>query len=158
MMSQTTAGAQGPTDNRGGVNPQQVGLGSQLGTIDNLHTQGFLQTTENPLDLALEGDGMFVLDTPEGRAYTRAGNFYLDHNQHIVTADGHYLLNSEEHPINIPPEAKSINVEKDGTVNYVDEDGSTEEAGRIALALFSNPGGLEKIGGNLFLDNNNAGL
>src|SRR5699024_8874162 len=60
--------------------------------------------------------------------------------------------------INIPPEAKSINVQKDGTVNYVDEDGSTEEAGRIALALFSNPGGLEKIGGNLFLDTNNAGL
>ena len=158
MMSQTTAGAQGPTDNRGGVNPQQVGLGSQLGTIDNLHTQGFLQTTENPLDLALEGDGMFVLDTPEGRAYTRAGNFYLDDNQNIVNADGYYLLNSEEDPINIPPEAKSINVQKDGTVNYVDEDGNTQEAGRIALALFSNPGGLEKIGGNLFLDTNNAGL
>src|SRR5699024_8812651 len=158
MMKQTTAGAQGPTANRGGVNPQQVGLGSQLGTIDNLHTQGFLQTTGNPLDLALEGDGMFVLDTPEGRAYTRAGNFYLDNDQNIVNADGYYLLNSGENPINIPAEAKSINVQKDGTVNYVDEDGSTQEAGRIALALFSNPGGLEKIGGNLFLDTNNAGL
>src|SRR5699024_11019842 len=122
------------------------------------HSQGFLQTTENPLDLALEGDGMFVLDTPEGRAYTRAGNFYLDDNQNIVNADGYYLLNSDEEQIQIAAEAKSINVQKDGTVNYVDEDGNTQEAGRIALALFSNPGDLEKIGGNLFLDTNNAGI
>src|SRR5699024_3093371 len=62
MMSQTTSGAQGPTDTRGGTNPAQVGLGSQLGTIDNIHTQGFRQTTENPLDLALEGDGMFMVE------------------------------------------------------------------------------------------------
>src|SRR5699024_7099098 len=102
--------------------------------------------------------GMFVLDTPEGRAYTRAGNFYLDDNQNIVNADGYYMLNNEEDQINIPPEAKSINVQNNGTVNYADEDGNTHEADRITLALFSNPGGLEKIGGNLFLDTNNAGL
>src|SRR5690625_91748 len=60
MMSQTTRGAQAPTANRGGTNPAQVGLGSQLGTIDNIHTQGFRQPTDNPLDFSIEGDGMFV--------------------------------------------------------------------------------------------------
>lgn len=61
LMSQTTSGAQGATDARGGVNAIQVGLGSQLGTISNIHTQGFQQVTNNPLDLTIEGDGMFVL-------------------------------------------------------------------------------------------------
>src|SRR5690625_515457 len=77
MMSQTTSGAQGPTATRGGVNPYQVGLGSQLGSIDNIHTQGFQQTTNRPLDLALEGDGMFVVagntGRPEGYETTIAG-------------------------------------------------------------------------------------
>ncbi len=104
MMSQMTSGAQGPTDTRGGVNPAQVGLGSQLGSIDNIHTQGFRQTTNNPLDFALEGDGMFVVaEGFEGNggnvnlddvsvSYTRAGNFYLDETGNIVNPQGLYLM------------------------------------------------------------------
>ncbi|MFD2628391.1 flagellar hook-basal body complex protein [Oceanobacillus kapialis] len=91
MMSQTTAGAQGATEARGGVNPSQVGLGSQLGTIDNIHTQGFRQTTNSPLDFALEGDGMFVVQNGDQTAYTRAGNFYLDESGAIVNPQGYYL-------------------------------------------------------------------
>src|SRR5699024_5563668 len=63
MISQTSSGASAPTDQRGGVNPKQVGLGSQLGTIDNIHTQGFSEASDNPLDLQLEGDGMFAVET-----------------------------------------------------------------------------------------------
>lgn len=158
MMSQTMSSAQAPTDNRGGVNPAQVGLGSQLGTVDNIHTQGFLQTTYNPLDLALEGDGMFVLETLDGRAYTRAGNFYLDDDQNIVNPDGYYLLDVDGNKITIPDGAKGFNVQQDGTVNFTSKDDETMEAGQIALAMFSNPSGLQKIGGNLFLDSENAGL
>ncbi|WP_258871041.1 flagellar hook-basal body complex protein, partial [Halobacillus trueperi] len=61
MMSQTMSAAQGPTalaegeNIRGGLNPSQVGLGSQVGSIDTIHTQGNRQTTNRPLDLALEG-------------------------------------------------------------------------------------------------------
>src|SRR5699024_9229493 len=122
LMSQTTSGASGPTDTRGGINPKQVGLGSQIGSIDNIHTQGFRQTTDNPLDLQLEGDGMFVLGNRDGgeRMYTRAGNFYLDGNGDIVNADGHYLIgfdtDNNENPINIPDNATNINIEQDGTV------------------------------------------
>ncbi|MUK89909.1 flagellar hook-basal body complex protein [Ornithinibacillus sp. L9] len=92
MMSQMTSGAQGPTATRGGVNAAQVGLGSQLGSIDNIHTQGFRQTTNNPLDFALEGDGMFVVQDGDSVAYTRAGNFYLDEDGSIVNPQGLYLM------------------------------------------------------------------
>ncbi len=61
-MSQSMSGAQGPINNtRGGINPSQIGLGSQIGSVDTIHTQGNRQTTNRPLDLSLEGDGMFVL-------------------------------------------------------------------------------------------------
>lgn len=157
MMSQTMTNAQAPTGNRGGVNPAQVGLGSQLGTIDNIHTQGFRQTTNNPLDLALEGDGMFVLGTNDGRAYTRAGNFYLDDDQNIVNSDGYFLLDVAGDKITIPDGATGINVQQDGTVKYTGEN-APDVVKKIGIALFSNPGGLEKIGSNLFLDSDNAGM
>lgn len=158
MMSQTTRGAQGPTASRGGVNPAQVGLGSQLGSIDNIHTQGFRQTTNNPLDFAIEGDGMFVVEEQGGsRYYTRAGNFYLDEEGYIVNPQGYYLLSVDEGHIQIPENAQSFSVQSDGTVNYVDSSGDIQVAGQIALANFSNPAGLEKAGNNLFLDSPNAG-
>ncbi|MFD1360344.1 flagellar basal body rod protein FlgG [Lentibacillus salinarum] len=158
LLSQTTTGASGPTDNRGGVNPSQVGLGSQLGSIDDIHTQGSSQTTDNPLDLQLEGDGMFVLDTPDGRAYTRAGNFYLDSEGNMVNSDGYYLVGSDENsPLNIPEDATSISIEKDGTVTYVDGEGDVQDDQQIGIAIFSNPEGLEKDGGSLYLESNNSG-
>lgn len=159
MMSQTTSGAQGPTDTRGGVNPNQVGLGAKQGTIDNIQTQGFQQTTENPLDLAIEGDGMFQVEDGDGSTYfTRAGNFYLDDNGDIVNPDGYYLVGiEEEEPINIPDTAQSFNIQTDGIVNFVTAGGDTAEAGQVALVNFSNPAGLEKAGNNLFLDSENAG-
>lgn len=157
MMSQTMSGAQGPAGDRGGVNPAQVGLGSQVGTIDNIHTQGFLETTSNPLDLAIEGDGMFALKTPDGTAYTRAGNFYLDDEDYLVNADGYYVLNNKGDEIQIPKNAKSINIEKDGSVHYIADD-KQEKADDIGIAMFSNPAGLDKIGENLYLDTNNAGF
>ncbi|MCA0969135.1 flagellar basal body rod protein FlgG [Halobacillus litoralis] len=122
MMSQTVSGAQGPTaapgedpgvgiNTRGGLNPSQVGLGSQIGSIDTIHTQGNRQTTNRPLDIALEGDGMFVLaegteenpidtvaktfnDGLEGQtlSFSRAGNFYLDNDGAIVNNNGQYLV------------------------------------------------------------------
>lgn len=92
MMSQTMRGAQAPTATRGGVNPLQVGLGSQVGSIDNIHTQGFTQPTQNILDFAIEGDGMFIVRDGTSEWFTRAGNFYLDENGYIVNPDGLYLM------------------------------------------------------------------
>ncbi len=168
MMSQTTTGAQGPTATRGGINASQVGLGSQLGSIDNIQTQGFRQTTNNPLDLALEGDGMFAVetlataDTESTRYYTRAGNFYLDNEGYIVNSNGYYLVGQDnegqEGRLQIPDTAQSFSIQTDGTVNYINDAGEPVEAGQIMLASFSNPAGLEKAGSNLFLNTPNAGL
>jgi len=164
MLSQTNAGATGPGGNLGGTNPQQVGLGSQIGAIDTLHTQGFLQSTGNPLDLAIEGDGMFaVSENTDGtgqRYYTRAGNFYLDGEGDIVNADGYYLLDSTGGTINIPTNAQSFSIGDDGTVTALDTDGYpiSDVDAQVGIAKFSNPAGLEKIGGSLYADTDNAGL
>lgn len=193
-MSQTMSGAQGPTaladgtNVRGGLNPSQIGLGSQIGSVDTIHTQGNRQTTNRPLDLALEGDGMFVL--AEGTAenginvtnknidlatanlsFSRAGNFYLDSDGAIVNNNGQYLVGQtydivEGGPntaqaaglIRIPNDAQSFSISTDGTVNYIDNQGNSKIAGQIRLAQFSNTGGLQKLGGNTFQNTNNAGI
>jgi flagellar hook protein FlgE len=116
LISQTQAGASAPTATRGGVNAIQVGLGSQLAAIDTVHNGGSLQTTGRTLDLAISGDGFFMVgdtildapidqadlednaanalvDTPLGNiSYTRAGNFYMDRNGFLVNGDGKYVV------------------------------------------------------------------
>src|SRR5690625_989244 len=157
LMSQTSSPAQGSENERGGINAVQVGTGTQIGSIDNVHTQGFLQNTERPLDLMIDGDGFFIVEMPDGtNAYTRAGNFYLDDNGDLVNADGYYVQGDNGN-INIPNAAKSFSIQKDGTVKYTDDKGEQREAGKIQLATFSNDGGLEKAGNNLWLQTDSSG-
>ncbi|WP_409253706.1 flagellar basal-body rod protein FlgF [Bacillus sp. SCS-153A] len=87
-MNQTISGASAAQDARGGRNPMQVGLGSTLSTIDTIHTQSSLQSTGRPLDLAINGDGYFVVKQGDAQFYSRAGNFYLDDNGTLVNGDG----------------------------------------------------------------------
>jgi flagellar hook protein FlgE len=87
-MNQTISGASAAQENRGGKNPMQVGLGSTLSTIDTIHTQSSLQSTGRPLDLAVNGDGYFVVKQGDAQFYSRAGNFYLDDNGTLVNGDG----------------------------------------------------------------------
>ncbi|WP_068672685.1 flagellar basal body rod protein FlgG [Oceanobacillus sp. Castelsardo] len=170
MLSQTNAGAQAPTAGRGGINPKQVGLGSQTGSIDNIHTQGFLQTTNNPLDIAIEGDGFFAVFNGETINYTRSGNFYLDQDGFIVDANGNFLLgtagnelvNADDgagpvsgYKMRIPTDAQSFSIGDDGSINVVGSNDNTVL--NIGISSFSNPSGLEKVGGNLYLDTQNAG-
>lgn len=87
-MNQTISGASAATENRGGTNSKQVGLGSTIATIDTIHSQSSLQTTGRDLDLAVSGDGYFVVKQGEALSYTRAGNFYLDDNGTLVNSSG----------------------------------------------------------------------
>lgn len=87
-MNQTIAGASAATANKGGTNAKQVGLGSTITSIDTIHTQSSLQTTGRDLDLAVSGDGYFVVKNGNAQFYTRAGNFYLDDAGTLVTSDG----------------------------------------------------------------------
>jgi len=84
MLSQTLSGAAKPTDEVGGVNPKQVGLGMMIATIDTIHTQGSLQTTGVMTDLAVQGEGFFILQDGEKRFFTRDGSFGIDQDGRLV--------------------------------------------------------------------------
>ena len=84
MLSQTLSGAAKPTDEVGGVNPKQVGLGMVIASIDTIHTQGSLQTTGVMTDLAVQGEGFFILQDGEKRFYTRDGSFGIDRDGLLV--------------------------------------------------------------------------
>ncbi|MEI8094051.1 MAG: flagellar hook protein FlgE [Spirochaetales bacterium] len=84
MISQTTQGAAKPNEEVGGVNPKQVGLGMTIASIDTLFTQGALQTTGVNTDVALQGNGFFILKDGDKSFYTRAGSFGLDSNGTLV--------------------------------------------------------------------------
>ncbi|QOR68564.1 flagellar basal body rod protein FlgG [Cytobacillus suaedae] len=155
LVSQQIAGASAPGGTTGGVNPKQVGLGSQLGSIDTIHTQGSLQTTGRPLDLGISGDGYFKVTDGTSEYYTRAGNFYLDANGDIVNSDGLYLVDSTDNsPINVPTDSQSFSIAKDGTINIIS---ATPPATQIiGLVKFPNPEGLEKAGDNLYRESPNS--
>ena len=84
MLSQTLSGAAKPTDEVGGVNPKQVGLGMVIASIDTIHTQGSLQTTGVMTDLAVQGEGFFILQDGEKRFFTRDGSFGIDRDGLLV--------------------------------------------------------------------------
>ncbi len=96
MLSQSMASAQSPTDDTlGGVNPQQVGLGVKLGSIDTIMTEGSMQTTNRDLDFAIEGNGFFVVSQDKAgdmKFYTRDGAFYRDYEGNLVNAGGYRVM------------------------------------------------------------------
>ncbi|WP_286934883.1 MULTISPECIES: flagellar hook protein FlgE [Aminobacterium] len=92
LLYQTSRGASSPQDNRGGINPMQVGLGVNIGAIETIHSQGQLQYTGNRTDMAIQGDGYYVMSDGGRTLYSRAGNFILDANGNIVQSGTGYML------------------------------------------------------------------
>lgn len=88
ILSQTTSGAARPTDTKGGVNAKQVGLGMSVASIDNIMTQGSLQTTGKNTDIAITGEGFFVLQDGDQIFHTRNGNFMIDRDGTLVNSNG----------------------------------------------------------------------
>lgn len=127
----------------------EVGHGVRPSATQRCFTQGNLQQTGNPLDLAIEGEGFFPVEMPDGStAYTRDGSFKLDAEGNIVTSDG-YLLDWDGDEL--PEDTLEVSIAPDGTVSVVragqDE---ADEIGQIELVRFTNPAGLESLGKNLF--------
>lgn len=133
----------------------QVGLGTRPASNEVIFTQGNFQSTENPLDLVIQGKGFFQIRRPSGElAYTRAGSFQLNRDGNVVTGDGDLL----EPQITIPPEAQVVTVAQDGTVSYtLPGQTASQLAGQIQIANFTNPGGLNGIGHNLFVPTDASG-
>jgi flagellar basal-body rod protein FlgG len=133
----------------------QVGLGTRAGASEIVQMQGDLTDTGNPLDLAIKGSGFFQVTLPSGEVgYTRSGNFHLDGQGNLVTADGDAI----EPAITIPSDATTVTIGEDGTVT-VTQPGQTaaQQVGTIQLALFANPGGLNSVGKNIFLPTTASG-
>ena len=108
-------------------------------------SEGPMVGTQSPLDLAIHGQGYFVVDTPDGERYTRHGVFQLDDGGQIVTTEGHPVLNNGGAPIVVPLDTSSITITRDGTISA-----DAQEIGRIKLVSFENPQALSKIGSGLY--------
>ena len=102
---------------------------------------GALSSTENPLDVALEGDGMFSVTTPNGPRYTRAGNFRIDDERKLVNGDGMAVRGEGGATIQIPPDTKSIQISADGTVVADEINVGKLEIQRFAQNQLSREGG-----------------
>jgi flagellar basal-body rod protein FlgF len=107
--------------------------------------QGEIAKTGNPLDLALQGDGFFVVDTPRGERYTRAGRFSLSAAGQIVDMTGNNVLGTDGQPLAVPPGASGITVAGDGTVST-----DTGEIGKFRVVQFDDQQALQAEGNSLF--------
>ena len=127
----------------------QLGTGVRTVGTQKVFMQGDLNTTEQPLDMAINGRGFFQVMLPDGNiSYTRDGTFHTDADGNMVTANG-YLV---EPNIVIPDQAKTITVGTDGIVTAVSAgDNDPVEIGNIEVVDFVNPAGLQALGNNLFL-------
>ncbi len=132
-----------------------VGTGVRTMSTQKFYSQGNIIQTENPLDIAVTGNGFFEIVMPDGTtAYTRDGSFQIDANGQMVTSNGFTL----QPAVTIPPNTVSITIGEDGVVSALTA-GSTAptQVGAIQLADFINPAGLQPIGDNLLRETQASG-
>ena len=127
-----------------------VGTGARIVNTQKAHTQGSLITTDNSLDLALEGGGFFQVLLPDGRVgYTRNGAFSTNSEGVLTTSSG-YVLQPQ---ITIPSGSSQINISQDGLVTaLLAGEAVPSELGQITLAGFANPRGLKALGENFLVE------
>ncbi len=132
------------------LNEVQIGSGTELTATTKMFTQGDLQSSSNKTDIAINGDGFFMVRKPDNSiSYTRDGSFQLDKNGLLVTSQGFAL----EPGFTIPSDATDLRITRDGEVSIVLSDGVSEQTlGQIELARFINPAGLRSLGDNLYAE------
>ena len=156
LLYQTIRQAGGPTSGQASSpSGLQLGAGVRTAATERVFIQGALNQTQNSLDIAINGNGFFQINMPDGTtAYTRDGNFTRDANGQITTPLGYTLAPG----ITIPVDATSITISETGTVSVTLPGTVTpSEVGAIQLATFINPAGLTSIGSNLFLETSASG-
>jgi flagellar hook protein FlgE len=170
-LSQLQRGGAAPGPSQGGSNAAQVGLGSQVGSIDNLMTGGALQTTGNTFDVAISGDGWFRTGSstapavPTAIQYTRSGNFTTNPTGFVTTQEGLYVIGrtapggaGTDTLLQVPPGSGNISIGQDGSVSYQPTGGGPRvTAGYLSLAKFGNQTALERLGNNSWAAGANAG-
>lgn len=129
----------------------QAGNGSRVTATQRINSAGSLVQSQNPLDMAINGNGYFKVATRNGDAYTRAGNFMKDKDGYIVTSSGYHVLDQDNAPIYIPPTATAVVVGTDGNVTYFEQSTTSPSPPKqVALYNFVNPNGLSTGGGGLY--------
>jgi flagellar hook protein FlgE len=174
-LSQLQRGAAAPNAAQGGSNAIQVGLGVQLGSIDNNMSTGALQTTGNPLDVALQSDGSWFrvasanpaagAGSINGIQYTRSGNFTRNEQGYLVTQDGQYVLGRSaagaggaDQLIQIPAGATNLSIGQDGSISFDPATGGGRvNGGYLSLATFANEAGLQRVSSNRWSASNSSG-
>jgi flagellar basal-body rod protein FlgG len=135
----------------------EVGTGVRLSSTLVDFKQGILQQTGNELDIAIEGQGFFKVQMPNGIGYTRNGACRLDDENYIVNSDGYRLLDESNSFIQVPEGTREIQIENGVIYALVDGEQNSQEIGTIGLAVFNNPTGLEKNGGSIYLPTSASG-
>ena len=125
----------------------QLGVGVRTVATERLFSQGSLTQTNNPLDIAINGNGFFQIQMPDGTtAYTRDGSFQTDSQGQLVTSSGYPLLPN----VSVPSNAIQVTIARDGTGTVTLPGNTTTQLPQIQLATFVNPTGLQSQGENLY--------
>ena len=133
------------SESDGSIPVGRLNLGSLVEENYTEHTQGTLSQTENNLDFALNGNGFFTLQTPEGERYTRDGHFLRDVDGNLVDANGNYVLGEDGEVVSVP--TSDIVVDEQGNIAVEDETLNT-----LTVTEFENPETLIKEGSNFFVE------
>lgn len=155
MIYQTPRPAGTPTATSGGSlfpTPIQLGTGVTVGSTYRDLTRGDPVQSQGPYDFYIYGEGYFQIQYPDGTTtYTRAGNFTLDDQRQVVTAEGYIVGNTA---LVIPQDAVDVVVNRQGEiwVTLAGQPGAPQQIGTINLITFPNPRGLEAIGENLYME------
>jgi flagellar basal-body rod protein FlgG len=133
----------------------EVGSGVRIAATPRVMSQGSVVSSDKDLDMAVQGEGYFMINLPDGRtAYTRDGSFERDGSGKLVTVDGYEV----QPGITIPDNADNVTISPDGIVSAViGTDTAPTQLGQIQLARFVNKGGLESIGNNMFTETPSSG-
>ena len=149
LYEKVVPGGQIDAEGRARPTTVEVGHGVKMVATNRHFGQGTVISTDNPLDIMIEGDGFFQLRMPDGTVrYTRDGSFKLDADRSVVTSMGYRI----EPALEIPEDAIQVAVSRDGivSVRLQGDDTNVQEIGQLELARFPNAAGLESRGGNIF--------
>ena len=150
LLYQKPTRASGTDSGGGNIVPTgaEVGNGTRVAATSKVFTQGQLTATGEKLDVAIQGDGFFEVQRPDGTlGYTRDGSFKLNAQGQVVTVDGLPVLSGFQP---VPAGASSVTISENGSVTVQTASGSNSY--RLTLARFANPAGLQSLGGNLYAE------
>jgi len=131
----------------------QLAARVRLAVAETDYSQGGLQVTGNPLDLAITGEGFFRVETPNGEYLSRNGAFVINQDGQLMTKQGWPVMGDAGGGITIPPGSRDIHIDGEGRV-FAD----AVQVGAIALVTVDDPKNLEKLGGNLYKGRENVGV